>query len=60
MSEIDGERNQGAPNSGNNRVLSSGNSLTESRQSFTKAPTHAFDNTRVKSYSHKANIIPPV
>lgn len=59
MSELDGEQNQGVPNSGNNRVLSSGTSLAESRQSFTKAPTHAFDNTKVKSYSHKPNIIPP-
>lgn len=59
MAEVGGEGNQGIPSSGRNRVLSSGNSLDDSRYSLSKTPANAFENTKIKSYSHKPNIIPP-
>lgn len=58
MSEIPPEAKQ-APNAARNRVLSSGNSMDDSRTSPRQVPNNPFENTNVKSYSHRPNIIPP-
>lgn len=59
MSEFSGELGHDALSPNRNRALSSGNSADGSGHSMNRTPAHAFENVKVKSYSHKPNIIPP-